>query len=408
MPSSNTTTTYGGVAKFFHWLTALLILSALAVGFLAAYAPFADGTELARKATLFSLHKTIGVTAFFTALLRILWAFSQPRPKLLNGDHPLEALAAETMHWLLYGAMVLVPLTGWIHHAATTGFAPIWWPFGQSLPFVPKDVAVAELAGALHYSFMWLLLLSIAAHVAGAFKHLLIDRDQTLQRMLPGLRITSTPPKQQPGHLHPALAALALWAAAFGIGVTTAAQHDATSASPQLAEVSSDWRVQNGSLAVTVQQFGSAVTGTFDNWTAAIRFDETAVNGVHGEVAVTVAITSLTLGSVTDQALGADFLNATDFGTATFSADLIAADNGYIAIGTLSVNGYDVAIQMPFDLDITDGTATMSASLPLDRRSFHIGDTMGDESSLGFSVQIEVELTAQRSRNSLVSDDPSS
>jgi len=30
-----------------------------------------------------------------------------------------EALAAETVHWLLYGALVLVPLSGWIHHAAT-------------------------------------------------------------------------------------------------------------------------------------------------------------------------------------------------------------------------------------------------------------------------------------------------
>ncbi|MEM9844950.1 MAG: cytochrome b/b6 domain-containing protein, partial [Pseudomonadota bacterium] len=150
MQFANTQTRYGAVTKTFHWLTALLILSAIPLGFVANDIAHAiknpdiatSDADITRAALLFSLHKTIGVASFFVALGRIAWAMSQPKPGLLNGDKKLESYAAETVHWLLYGSLLLAPLSGWVHHAATTGFAPIWWPFGQSLPFIPKNEAL--------------------------------------------------------------------------------------------------------------------------------------------------------------------------------------------------------------------------------------------------------------------------
>ncbi|MDA5555610.1 cytochrome b/b6 domain-containing protein [Shimia sp. MMG029] len=398
MSRSNTATRYGSVAKTFHWLTALLILTALLLGFVAYRAPYEDSAQLAFKATLFSLHKTIGLTAFLVAVLRILWAFTQPRPKLLNGDHRLEALAAETAHWVLYGAMVLVPLTGWMHHAATTGFAPIWWPFGQSLFFIPKDPTLAETLGTLHYVFMLLLVLSLLAHIGGALKHAIVDKDKTLQRMLPGRPDLPEAPAKQPGHALPFLGAVTVWAAALYIGAFSGIFAPSHAAEPvaELAEVSSEWQVQSGTLGIAVQQFGSEVSGEFADWTAEIAFDETATDGKHGTVTVTIAIGSLTLGSVTDQALGADYLNASANPTATFTADLLAAETGYIAEGTLALNGNEVATSLPFELTLEGDSAEMTGALELDRRSFHVGDTMTDESSLGFGVAVRVNLTATR------------
>ena len=133
MPTNNSASTYGSVTKTFHWLTALLILSNIPLGLIASdlahEVQIAPTETLVNRATfLFSLHKTIGVTIFFVALARIAWAISQPKPGLLNGDKWAEAWAAETVHWLLYGSLVMVPLSGWVHHAATTGFA-----FGMGL-----------------------------------------------------------------------------------------------------------------------------------------------------------------------------------------------------------------------------------------------------------------------------------
>jgi cytochrome b561/polyisoprenoid-binding protein YceI len=400
MPASNTQSQYGSVAKAFHWLTALLILTALPLGFFAEKAPFADSEQLAFKALLFSLHKTVGVTAFFTALLRILWAMTQTRPGLLNSENRLEAFGAHTAHWLLYGSMLMVPLTGWIHHSATTGFAPIFWPFGQNLPFVPKNEALSELFSGLHFIFIIVLVLSILAHVGGALKHFVIDRDQTLQRMLPGRNSAPTPEPEAHSRL-PQIAAVTTWALALIIGgatgiLSTGAGHDRASNAPALAAAPSEWVVQEGQVSISVVQFGSDVTGSFADWTAAIAFNETATDGKHGEVEATIAITSLTLGSVTDQALGGDFLDATGFPTATFKADLLPAENGYVASGTLTLKGASQPLDLPFSLELEGDTARLSASTTLQRLDFGIGATMPDESSLGFPVKVDITLTATR------------
>ncbi|SHI83813.1 Cytochrome b561 [Shimia gijangensis] len=404
MPLVNTSSQYGSLTKAFHWLTALLILTALPLGFLAHNAPFTDGAEVAHKAWLFSLHKTVGVAAIFTALLRIFWSLGQTRPGLLNSRHQIEATAAHTVHWLLYGSMVLVPLTGWIHHAATTGFAPILWPFGQSLPFVPKSETLAETTSTLHLLFMLTLAGSILAHVAGALKHLVIDRDQTLQRMLP-MRNSAPTPEDERSSPAPLLAALAIWGLVLVVGTsagvfsTSAQNHseDGHSQAP-LATTSapSNWQVQEGTLTISVHQFGSDVEGRFAEWSSAIVFDEVAVGGKHGTVKTQVAISSLALGSVTEQALEADFLDSAVHSTATFQADILASDVGYLANGALTLKGVTVPLSLPFTLAIEDNTATMSGETILDRRDFGIGTSMADESSLAFSVKVIVSLTASR------------
>ncbi|WP_339106818.1 cytochrome b/b6 domain-containing protein [Roseovarius rhodophyticola] len=419
MPMTNSNTTYGAITKSFHWLTALLILSVIPLGIFAndlAYAikdPDVATTDadISRAAFLFSLHKTIGVTIFFVALLRILWAVSQKKPGLLNGDNTLEATAAETVHWLLYGSLVLVPLTGWIHHAATTGFAPIWWPFGQSLPFVPKDEALAHQMAGLHYILQWVLVGSVALHIAGALKHHVIDGDATLRRMLPG-RMSAEPTTEQPGHALPFMAALIVWGVALGTGsalgwlkpheahVETAAPavektQTAETAEPVVAAGDNQWIVETGTLSIAVTQLGSEIKGSFATWNADITYSETADNdGVYGTVQVSVDIASLTLGSVTSNATGADFLDAANHPTALFEAQIIEGETGLVAQGTLTIKGAEVPVAIPFELAITDGLADAQGQLTVDRRDFGVGGS--DEGNVGASVVISFELTARK------------
>lgn len=406
MPHANTTHSYGTIAKGFHWLTALLILALIPLGLIAndlAHAVRDPGiattdADTARAALLFSLHKTLGVTLFFVALLRILWALSQPHPRLLNGDKPAEAWLASSIHWLLYGSLVLVPLTGWIHHAATSGFAPIWWPFGQSLPFVPKDQSLAEISATLHYILQWVLIGAITLHVAGALKHHLIDRDATLRRMLPG-HTPATPTDRQPGHALPFVTALAVWAIAIGGGAAAGLfAHSNAPQSAALAEVESDWQVQEGTLDISVSQMGSDVSGSFSDWTAEIAYsEEPDADGKHGDVTVTISIRSLTLGSVTDQAMGPDYFAAEAHPTASFTADILAEGDGHVAEGTLTIKDQSVPVTLPFTLTIDGDTAIAQGALSVDRRDFNIGLGTKDEGTLGFTVDIAFELTANRS-----------
>lgn len=397
MTARNTATRYGAVAKTFHWLTALLILTAIPLGLIAGdmahdLSP-GDSAALARVAMLFSLHKTLGVAAFLAALLRILWAVAQPRPGLPNGDKRAEAFLAALIHWALYGALVIVPLSGWVHHAAQTGFAPIWWPFGQTLPFVPQSAAWADAAGAVHWLSTKILIGAILLHVAGALKHHLIDRDDTLRRMLPG-RAGAAPSPEQPGHALPAALAAAVWIGILGWGVAGTAGE-----APERAAVTQgggDWLVQDGQLAITVQQFGSAVQGQFGEWQADIAFDpETGT----GNVSVAIAIPSLTLGSVTEQAMAPDYFDAATHETARFQAEIARSGEGaqgYAATGTLTLKGATVPVTLPFDLDIAGDVATMTGGLTLDRRDFGIGAQMTDAGQLGFAVDVSVSLSAAR------------
>ena len=80
MSLTNTATRYGAVTKTLHWLTAGGILAAIPLGIVANDWAFDTPEALATKATLFSLHKTVGVTIFFVALVRIIWAVTQPKP----------------------------------------------------------------------------------------------------------------------------------------------------------------------------------------------------------------------------------------------------------------------------------------------------------------------------------------
>lgn len=405
MTRANTSTSYGSTAKSFHWLTALLIFSVLPLGLVANNMAEAikDPTiattdaDIARTAMLFSIHKTIGVAIFFVALARIAWAIGQPKPHLLNGDKRLEAWAATTVHWLLYSALFIVPLSGWIHHAATTGFAPIWWPFGQSLPFVPKDPSLAEWTTKLHHLGICVLVGSLVLHISGALKHHVVDGDATLRRILPG-RVEAQTPAAQPGETLPVLTAVLAWIAVLIMGgALSIISPDAAEQNAALETVDSQWQVTDGALEIAVLQLGSVVNGGFTDWTAAIDYAETPDDeGHHGAVRVTINIASLTLGSVTDQAKGADYFDLETFPTATFEANILSTETGKIAKGALTIKDQSVPVEMPFELTIEGEQANASGSLSVDRRDFLIGVGTLDEGSLGFGVDIAFQLNAIR------------
>jgi cytochrome b561/polyisoprenoid-binding protein YceI len=426
VPVNNTSSSYGSVTKTFHWLTALLLISAFILGLFASdlaheiqSASFDGAPEtISRAVLLFSLHKTIGLAAFFTALGRIIWAISQPKPGLLHPENKPEALAAEVVHWVLYGAMVAVPLTGWLHHAASPGFAPIWWPFGQNLPFVTKSEAVAGLFGTLHWIAGKALMITFFLHVAGALKHVVIDRDATLRRMLPGSAELPKPPAQQHSAL-PAFVALALWGAIFIGGTmlsqqagshadhdhaaeqgepTTSAQPSAAAQAQQAAGGSSEanWIVESGTLGLTIQQMGSGVSGAFANWSADIQFDDPQAPGPAGTVVVEIDIASLSLGTVTDQAMGPDYFDSATYPTARYEAQIEKLATGYQAVGDLTLRDKSLPLTLPFSLVLNGDRAEMKGQTSVNRLDFDIGKGTQDEGTLGFSVELEISLTAQK------------
>ena len=179
MSLENSRESWGAVAKGFHWTIALLIIGLLALGLYMTGLPIGPAAF-----KLFFLHKSLGITVLALAALRLGWKLANIRPDAPAGHRRWEKGLAHATHMLLYFAMFAMPLSGWIMSSAKNFHVSVFGLF--TLPdLVAPDPALAERAAGFHTALAWVLMAAIALHAAGAFKHHIIDRDDTLLRMLP-------------------------------------------------------------------------------------------------------------------------------------------------------------------------------------------------------------------------------
>ena len=410
MQITNTAESYGLVHQCLHWATAILILVLLPMGVYMHDLPIDNSAQIADKVWFYSLHKSIGMAAFFVALTRVVWAIYQPHPRPLHGG--LEGFAAKTVHHLLYGTIIAMPLLGWLYHAATEGFAPIWWPFSQDLFFIPKDVMLSNFFKTAHFVCGVLLVLSLGLHIAGAIKHAVIDKDTTLDRMVPGrYQLTGHLPAEQ--KRSPFSLLVAFTATAIAIGSTFIVYHfeygqTAIIASEQSSqtktnEVASNtneqsansWNIDylNSPLQIEVSQLGTPVTGTFANWNAKVIFDPNDL--ANARINAEVDVTSLKLGEVSDRAISSEFLGAEANPTAQFTSEnIIKSETGFSAIGQLLLAGVSKDFTINFTFEETDGRAFVTGEALIQRLDFNIGTTFSDDSSVGRGVKLKISISA--------------
>ena len=402
----NTHYTYGFIAQALHWAAAILIFGLLAIGFLMQEIPTSTVSEVAEKSWAYSLHKTTGLFLLVIVSVRVAWSLTQSRPKPLHPDRLLETQAARTVHWVLYGCMVLMPVTGYLHHVAADGFAPVWGPFPNDLSIIPDDPDLSEGFANIHATLGILFAGAVILHIAGALKHALVDRDTTLRRMLPGAPDhgpIEAPVCPLPNWPPAALAILILSGAVGSTFVTSLPIW--SDADQELAFTPATglnaWEVNHGnsSLTIGVLQSGTPVSGRFARWSGVIHFDPEDLETASALVEVDIA--SLYLGSVGEAAVGPDFLNAPAFPVARFEATDFTALGGdmYEARGTLTLLDATRPLIIPFDLRIQDGRATMKGRAVVNRLDYGIGSEAFPTGDLvGLEVAINIELDARRVR----------
>ena len=161
-----------------HWVIGLAIIVMLGIGLYMVGLP----KSLAFKASLTNFHKSLGMTVFLLVLIRIVVRLVAGRPPL----PPMPAwqrLAASMTQGLLYVAMIVMPLTGYLG-SSFNKFSTRFW--GIPLPmWAWDDPGLRKIFFTAHTVSAWVLIAVIVLHVAGALKHQLIDRDRLMERMLP-------------------------------------------------------------------------------------------------------------------------------------------------------------------------------------------------------------------------------
>jgi cytochrome b561 len=180
VPLRNTETRWGGIAQFFHWLIALLIIAQGAIGL-----TMVELGMTPAKVKVFALHKSIGLTILALGLLRLAWRLGQRAPL----DPPMphwQRNAAKLSHFFLYMLILALPLSGWLFNSAAN--FPLEWFGLVHVPSLTRGLDPVLKAWALraHVVLFWILIGVVVVHVASALWHHWVQRDDVLLRMLPG------------------------------------------------------------------------------------------------------------------------------------------------------------------------------------------------------------------------------
>ncbi|MEM9029899.1 MAG: cytochrome b [Pseudomonadota bacterium] len=185
---------YSRVAMVLHWTIAVAIIAMLVMGTWMVDAIKVPETQALAFQT-YQLHKSIGLTILVLSIARLIWRLLNPPPPLPAHMTFASRFAAHVAHWLFYGLMLALPISGWVMVSAsafglpTIVFDLFEWPH---IPWIVASDGKAEIeAGSklAHRSMGYATIVLLVLHVAAALKHQFIDKDGLLGRMVPFLTV---------------------------------------------------------------------------------------------------------------------------------------------------------------------------------------------------------------------------
>jgi len=176
----NSSTRFGAVAQFLHWLVAGLIVYQFIL------AERAESATLFQKLGILATHKSVGLSVLALAVIRLLWRLSNVRPAPPPNEPVARRAVARLSHAFLYGLLLALPLSGWLmSSAANTPVSYFGW---VTLPdLIAPSEAWAERLLNIHAAFFWSLATIVTFHASAALYHHFFLRDDILRRMLPSI-----------------------------------------------------------------------------------------------------------------------------------------------------------------------------------------------------------------------------
>jgi cytochrome b561 len=170
---------YSPLSKWIHWLVALIVIPLVFGSFY-----LEDVTKL-YKANMIGLHKSLGLFVLLLMIARVISLFVIKRPALPNTIPKWEWLLSRLVQYALYVCLILMPLSGWIMSTAAGKSPNFFWLVVIPFPSIVPDKALSDFMFQTHHMLAYIIIGLLILHVAGALKHLLIDKDSVMESMLP-------------------------------------------------------------------------------------------------------------------------------------------------------------------------------------------------------------------------------
>lgn len=390
---------YARPQRVLHWLSAVIILGLLWVGFAMTgmdYSPL--------KIQIYGWHKSFGLLVWGLTFVRLALRHVYPAPAALQTHTAWEKYLSKLVHLVLYGGLLLMPLSGWLMSSA--GDFPVSFFGVFDVPdLIVKNKGAFGFFRELHELTAVVLMGALALHMAGAFKHHLIDRDSTLSRM------TDQRLSFKAGVFFIVCIFLVLMMMVGSVSFSAGEgihEENTNHESPLQLPQQSEWIIdqENSRITFEVSQYGNIFTGKFSNFGGTIVFDPDDLAHSYAEITINIASIDTGSGDRDNQARGADWFNTNRFPQARFETYVFEKQDNpkqsehYIAHGRLSLRGVTRDISVPLEIRIVekDGIrrATVEGAIILERLMFGVGQgEWASTQAIADAVPVEIYLQAQ-------------
>lgn len=178
MSLTNTRAAYGWIAIALHWIGAVGVTALYFLG-----ERMEDAADRAEKIAARDLHVSVAMLLIAFLAARLFWTASQPSPRPIEQNRVLR-IAAHAVQGLFLLMIAVLIVTGPLAVWSTGQPLQVFDLLAIPSPFAARVDWLHEVCEEVHGAATKLFWPLIGLHVAGAVKHLVYDRDRTLQRML--------------------------------------------------------------------------------------------------------------------------------------------------------------------------------------------------------------------------------
>ena len=175
MHLTNSLTEYGLISKVLHWLSAILLLVQIPLGFYLVDLDFGE-----QRINIENIHVIIGLSIFYIVILRLVNKILNPTPKLNPSIFKGQVFLAKMNHILLYLAILSITVSGILKKLFN----------GETLIIFFREIQIKdnfELADQfynIHILSNYTILVLIVIHLMAVIVHRLFFKDNLLKKML--------------------------------------------------------------------------------------------------------------------------------------------------------------------------------------------------------------------------------
>ena len=174
MHLNNTLTEYGLISKVLHWLSAILLLIQIPLGFYLVDLDFGE-----ERLTFENIHIIIGLTIFYLVIIRLVKNIINPTPKLNTSIFKGQKFLAKINHLLLYVTILSITISGILKKLYN----------GESLIIIFKKIKIednfelSEIFYDVHVFSNYVMIALIALHVVAVIIHKFFFDDNLLKKI---------------------------------------------------------------------------------------------------------------------------------------------------------------------------------------------------------------------------------